>query len=48
MPEFDGRLVHTYIVLDDFAKSGALASDTEDLVNAARTRAGYRGGSDSN
>jgi phosphoesterase RecJ-like protein len=27
--------VHTYIVLDDFAKTGALASDTEDLVNAA-------------
>lgn len=33
--ELDGRLVYTYILKEDFAKTGALASDTEDLVNLA-------------
>jgi bifunctional oligoribonuclease and PAP phosphatase NrnA len=33
--ELEGRLAHTHIVLDDFRATGALPSDTEDLVNAA-------------
>lgn len=33
--ECDGRLVHTFIRAEDFARSGALPSDTEDLVNEA-------------
>ncbi len=33
--ELDGRLAHTYIEYADFAKSGAVPSDTEDLVNLA-------------
>lgn len=31
--ELDGRLGYTYILLDDYARTGALPSDTEDLVN---------------
>jgi phosphoesterase RecJ-like protein len=31
----DGRLAHTYIHKDDFAATGAVPSDTEDLVNLA-------------
>lgn len=31
--ELGGRLIHTSIVRDDFAATGALASDTEDIVN---------------
>jgi len=31
--ELDGRLVHTAILQEDFAATGALPSDTEDLVN---------------
>lgn len=31
--ELDGRLVHTYIRAADFEKTGALPSDTEDLIN---------------
>ena len=31
--ELDGRFVHTFIRLDDFAQAGALPSDTEDLIN---------------
>ncbi len=33
--ELDGRLAHTYILPDDYQKTGALPSDTEDLVNLA-------------
>jgi phosphoesterase RecJ-like protein len=33
--ELDGALVYTHILLDDFEKSGALPSDTEDLINQA-------------
>ena len=33
--ELDGRLAHTYLLKDDFAATGAVASDTEDLVNLA-------------
>lgn len=31
--ELDGRLVHTLVSREDFETTGALASDTEDLVN---------------
>lgn len=31
--ELDGRLVHTYIRAEDFTSTGALPSDTEDLIN---------------
>ena len=31
--EFDGRLVHTFIRGQDFADSGAVPTDTEDLIN---------------
>ena len=31
--ELNGKLAHTYILRDDFEKTGALPSDTEDLVN---------------
>jgi phosphoesterase RecJ-like protein len=33
--EFDGRLAHTYILKDDYERTGALPSDTEDLINLA-------------
>ncbi len=33
--DLGGRLAHTYILKEDFAKVGALPSDTEDLVNLA-------------
>ena len=33
--ELDGRFAHTHILKEDFEKTGALPSDTEDLVNAA-------------
>lgn len=33
--ELDGRLVHTWIKQDDFTATGALPSDTEDLINLA-------------
>jgi phosphoesterase RecJ-like protein len=31
--ELDGRLAHTYVLKDDFAKTNSLPSDTEDVVN---------------
>ncbi len=31
--ECNGQLVHTYVRKEDFAESGALASDTEDAIN---------------
>lgn len=33
--DLQGRLAYTYILRDDFAETGALPSDTEDLVNGA-------------
>lgn len=33
--ELDGRLAHTYILCDDYEKTGAHPSDTEDLINLA-------------
>jgi phosphoesterase RecJ-like protein len=31
--ELDGRLIHTYLGLDDFASAGAVSSDSEDIIN---------------
>lgn len=31
--EFDGRLIYTYIDLEDFRITGAVASDSEDIIN---------------
>lgn len=39
-PEFDGRLAHTYIRWDDYAETGAMPPDTEDLVNECMRVAG--------
>ena len=33
--ELDGRLAHTYILPEDYEKTGAQPSDTEDLINLA-------------
>ncbi|MEZ6093692.1 MAG: DHH family phosphoesterase [Pirellulaceae bacterium] len=33
--ELDGRLAHTYILKEDYERTGALPSDTEDLINNA-------------
>lgn len=33
--ELDGRLAHTYVLKEDFAKTGSLPSDTEDVINSA-------------
>ena len=33
--ELDGRMAHTYILPDDYEKTGSQPSDTEDLVNLA-------------
>ena len=33
--ELDGRLAHTYVLKEDFEKTGALPSDTEDVINMA-------------
>jgi phosphoesterase RecJ-like protein len=38
--ELNGRLVHTAALLDDFNATGALPSDTEDIVNMTLTIAG--------
>ncbi|MFV1967700.1 MAG: bifunctional oligoribonuclease/PAP phosphatase NrnA [Pirellulaceae bacterium] len=38
--ELDGRLVHTYVRKTDFEQTGALPSDTEDVVNMALEIAG--------
>lgn len=32
--ELGGRLAHTYVLKDDFAKTGSLPSDTEDVINS--------------
>jgi phosphoesterase RecJ-like protein len=31
--DLDGRLVHTHVLKEDFARAGALPSDTEDVIN---------------
>jgi bifunctional oligoribonuclease and PAP phosphatase NrnA len=33
--ELDGRLAHTFVLKEDFARLGALPSDTEDAINQA-------------
>jgi phosphoesterase RecJ-like protein len=38
--ELEGRLVHTYVLAGDFSQTGALPSDTEDVVNMTLTIAG--------
>lgn len=35
--ELEGRLVHTYVLVDDFTRTGSLPSDTEDVINATLT-----------
>lgn len=38
--ELGGRLIHTYLIHDDFAETGAIASDSEDIVNTTLTVSG--------
>jgi phosphoesterase RecJ-like protein len=38
--ELDGRLAHTYVLSDDFERTGALPSDTEDVINMTLAIAG--------
>jgi phosphoesterase RecJ-like protein len=38
--ELGGKLAHTYVLREDFAKTGALPSDTEDVINMALGIAG--------
>jgi phosphoesterase RecJ-like protein len=38
--ERDGRLVHTYVLKEDFSQTGALPSDTEDVINMTLAIAG--------
>jgi bifunctional oligoribonuclease and PAP phosphatase NrnA len=38
--ELDGRLVHTYVLSEDFERTGALPSDTEDVINMTLAIAG--------
>ncbi len=38
--EMDGKLVHTYVLKEDFHETGALPSDTEDAVNLTLAIAG--------
>ncbi len=38
--ELGGRLVYTYVLREDFAETGALASDTEDAINLTLAIAG--------
>ena len=40
--ELDGRLAHTYVMMDDFESTGALASDTEDVINLTLGIAGVQ------
>ncbi|MCC7086794.1 MAG: DHH family phosphoesterase [Pirellulales bacterium] len=40
--ELDGRLIHTAVLQDDFKATGALPSDTEDVVNQTLTVGGAR------
>lgn len=38
--ELDGKLVHTYVLAEDFGATGALPSDTEDAINLTMAIAG--------
>jgi phosphoesterase RecJ-like protein len=38
--ELEGRLVYTYVLKEDFERSGALPSDTEDVINMTLAIAG--------
>jgi len=38
--ELEGRMVHTYVLAEDFAATGALPSDTEDAINLTMAIAG--------
>jgi len=38
--ELDGRLIHTYLTHGDFAETGAISSDSEDIVNTTLTVSG--------
>jgi phosphoesterase RecJ-like protein len=38
--ELDGRLVYTHVLREDFAQTGSLPSDTEDVINMALAVAG--------
>ncbi len=38
--ELNGRMVHTYVLKEDFAKTGALPTDTEDAINLTMAIAG--------
>lgn len=38
--ELNGRLAHTYVLKEDFSQTGALPSDTEDVINMALAIAG--------
>ncbi|MCL6505246.1 MAG: DHH family phosphoesterase [Pirellulales bacterium] len=40
--ELDGRLIHTAILREDFSATGALPSDTEDIINLTLAVAGTR------
>lgn len=40
--ELDGRFVHTYVLRDDFSKTGALPQDTEDAINLSLSISGTR------
>ncbi|WP_347243446.1 bifunctional oligoribonuclease/PAP phosphatase NrnA [Thermogutta sp.] len=38
--DLEGRIIHSYILNTDFAETGALSSDTEDIINTTLTVAG--------
>ncbi len=40
--ELDGRLAHTYVLAEDYAKTGALPTDTEDVINMTMAIAGTK------
>ena len=42
--ELDGRLVHTHVLREDFARTDALLSDTEDAINMTLVVAGVQFG----
>jgi bifunctional oligoribonuclease and PAP phosphatase NrnA len=41
--ELDGALMQTHVTLEDFAKAGALTSDTEDVINLTLAVEGTKG-----
>lgn len=40
--ELDGRLVHTFVLKDDYARTGSIPSDTEDVINMTLNIAGTK------